>query len=117
MEQSQSVDSLARTRQRLQLRPVTTTSGDSAGQPQDRTASEGPVPETQPETMSSTDAILVPARAPKPTHKFELPKLPLPPQSHLKHRYHPLVEQVTNLIMRDGKKSLAQRVSAKASDP
>ncbi|KAL0934303.1 mitochondrial 37S ribosomal protein uS7m [Colletotrichum truncatum] len=42
-------------------------------------------------------------------HKFPLPNLPLPPQSHLKSRYHPVLDQVTNLMMRDGKKSLAQR--------
>lgn len=41
---------------------------------------------------------------------FGLPELPLPPKSHLKHRYDPIVEQVTNLLMQDGKKSIAQRV-------
>lgn len=43
-------------------------------------------------------------------HKFGLPTLPLESQNHMKHRYDPLVEQVTNLLMRDGKKSAAQRV-------
>jgi len=43
-------------------------------------------------------------------HKFGLPTLPLPSQNHMKHRYDPLVEQVTNLLMKDGKKSAAQRV-------
>lgn len=43
-------------------------------------------------------------------HKFGLPALPLESQNHMKHRYDPLVEQVTNLLMRDGKKSAAQRV-------
>lgn len=43
-------------------------------------------------------------------HKFGLPELPLPSNAHLKHRYDPIVEQVTNLMMRDGKKSVAQRV-------
>ncbi|KAF9876076.1 30S ribosomal protein S7 [Colletotrichum karsti] len=42
-------------------------------------------------------------------HKFPLPSLPLPPHSHLKSRYHPVLDQLTNLMMRDGKKSLAQR--------
>ncbi|KAF6803810.1 37S ribosomal protein S7, mitochondrial [Colletotrichum sojae] len=42
-------------------------------------------------------------------HKFPLPILPLPPHSHLKSRYHPVLDQLTNLMMRDGKKSLAQR--------
>ncbi|KAI8234184.1 37S ribosomal protein S7 [Colletotrichum sp. SAR 10_86] len=50
---------------------------------------------------------------PKPAahvgHKFPLPVLPLPPHSHLKSRYHPMIDQLTNLMMRDGKKSLAQR--------
>ncbi|WYZ43551.1 hypothetical protein EsH8_VI_001250 [Colletotrichum jinshuiense] len=44
-----------------------------------------------------------------PGYKFPLPKLPLPPHSHLKARYHPVLDQLTNLMMRDGKKSQAQR--------
>ena len=43
-------------------------------------------------------------------HKFGVPELPLPSSSNLKHRYDPVVSQVTNLLMRDGKKSVAQRV-------
>ncbi|KAK1970571.1 30S ribosomal protein S7 [Colletotrichum sublineola] len=43
------------------------------------------------------------------SHKFPLPKLPLPPHSHLKSRYHPVLDQLTNLMMRDGKKAQAQR--------
>jgi small subunit ribosomal protein S7 len=46
-----------------------------------------------------------------PGHLFELPNLPLPSTSNLKHRYDPVVEQVTKLIMRHGKLSVAQRVS------
>jgi len=42
-------------------------------------------------------------------HKFNLPDLPLAPNSNLKHRYDPVVSQVTNLMMKDGKKSVAQR--------
>lgn len=45
-----------------------------------------------------------------PGHIFGLPELPLPSTSNLKHRYDPVVEQVTNLMMKDGKKSVAQRV-------
>lgn len=45
-----------------------------------------------------------------PGLKFEMPTLPLPKDGHLKHRYDPVVEQVTNLLMRHGKKSVAQRV-------
>lgn len=41
---------------------------------------------------------------------FELPALPLASNMHLKHRYAPIVQQVTNLLMRDGKLSVAQRV-------
>lgn len=41
---------------------------------------------------------------------FELPALPLPANMHLKYRYAPIVKQVTNLLMQDGKLSVAQRV-------
>ncbi|KAH8599943.1 30S ribosomal protein-like protein S7 [Bisporella sp. PMI_857] len=41
--------------------------------------------------------------------QYDLPELPLPSQNNMKHRYDPLVQQVTNLIMRHGKKSVAQR--------
>jgi len=44
-------------------------------------------------------------------YKFPLPELPLPPFSNRKERYDPVVDQVTNLIMKDGKLSVAQRVS------
>ncbi|OLN85120.1 37S ribosomal protein S7, mitochondrial [Colletotrichum chlorophyti] len=44
-----------------------------------------------------------------PGHKFPMPTLPLPPHSHLKERYHPVLDQLTNLMMRDGKKAQAQR--------
>ncbi|KAK3100957.1 hypothetical protein LTR53_018687, partial [Teratosphaeriaceae sp. CCFEE 6253] len=50
-----------------------------------------------------------PVQEAKPGHKFPLPALPLPPNSHKDYRYDPVVQQVTNLIMRDGKKSVAQR--------
>ncbi|KAI9817999.1 MAG: hypothetical protein M1832_004520 [Thelocarpon impressellum] len=40
--------------------------------------------------------------------KFGMPELPLPSTSHLKHRYDPVVNQVTKLLMRDGKLSVAQ---------
>lgn len=42
-------------------------------------------------------------------HKFPLPALPLPQGSHKDHRYDPVVQQVTNLLMLDGKKATAQR--------
>jgi small subunit ribosomal protein S7 len=46
-----------------------------------------------------------------PGLKFEMPSLPLPKDGHVKHRYDPVVEQVTNLLMRHGEKSVAQSVS------
>ncbi|KAG5914609.1 hypothetical protein E4U42_000403 [Claviceps africana] len=42
-------------------------------------------------------------------HKFGLPKKPYPEGFNLKKRYHPVLEQVTRLLMRDGKLSVAQR--------
>lgn len=49
-------------------------------------------------------------QAVSPGHIFDLPALPLPPNSNLKHRYNPMVKQFTSLMMRDGKLSKAQRV-------
>jgi hypothetical protein len=45
-----------------------------------------------------------------PGHKFGLPTLPIPSTSNIKHRYDPIVAQVTGLLMRHGKLSVAQRV-------
>ena len=45
-------------------------------------------------------------------HKFPLPELPLAPFSNRKERYDPIVDQVTNLIMKHGRLSAAQRVNA-----
>jgi len=45
-------------------------------------------------------------------HKYGLPELPIPSNMRAKHRYDPVVEQMTRLIMRDGKLSKAQRVSS-----
>ncbi|KAL8358291.1 hypothetical protein RB598_002859 [Gaeumannomyces tritici] len=42
-------------------------------------------------------------------HKYGVPEVPIPSGMHLKHRYHPVLEQITNLLMKDGKKSKAQR--------
>ncbi|KAF2706428.1 30S ribosomal protein-like protein S7 [Pleomassaria siparia CBS 279.74] len=44
-----------------------------------------------------------------PGVKFGLPSLPLPRDGNLKHRYDTVVDQVTNLLMRHGQKSIAQR--------
>ena len=43
-------------------------------------------------------------------HKFGIPELPLQSNANIKHRYDPVIHQVTNLLMRDGKLSVAQRV-------
>ncbi|KAK3349927.1 ribosomal protein S7 domain-containing protein [Lasiosphaeria hispida] len=42
-------------------------------------------------------------------HKFGMPDLPLPRDLNHKHRYDPVVVQITKLLMRDGKLSKAQR--------
>ncbi|KAI0998878.1 hypothetical protein K3495_g9318 [Podosphaera aphanis] len=42
-------------------------------------------------------------------HKFGLPELPIPKDANFKYRSDPIVLQVTNLLMKDGKKSVAQR--------
>jgi small subunit ribosomal protein S7 len=47
-----------------------------------------------------------------PGHKFGLPKRPWPQGFNLKKRYHPVLEQITRLLMKDGKLSVAQRVSS-----
>lgn len=46
-------------------------------------------------------------------HKFPLPEKPYPDGYNLKKRYHPVLEQITRLLMRDGKLSVAQRVSTR----
>jgi len=47
----------------------------------------------------------------EPGHKFGLPSLPLASNRNLHHRYEPIVEQLTGLLIRHGKKGVAQRVS------
>jgi small subunit ribosomal protein S7 len=48
-------------------------------------------------------------------HKFGVPELPLPSNANFRYRYDPLVAQVTNLLMKDGKLSVAQRVGSSVS--
>lgn len=43
-------------------------------------------------------------------HKFPLPELPIPWYMQMKERYHPVLAQVSRLLMRDGKLSKAQSV-------
>ena len=46
---------------------------------------------------------------------FQRPELPLQSGLHLKRRYEPIVEQVTKLMMKHGKLSIAQRVCTASS--
>jgi small subunit ribosomal protein S7 len=48
-------------------------------------------------------------------HKYGLPELPLPKNANFKYRYDPVVSQVTNLLMKDGKLGVAQRVRSSVS--
>lgn len=43
-------------------------------------------------------------------HKFPLPELPLPWHMQMKNRYHPVLMQISRLLMREGKLSKAQSV-------
>ncbi|KAF1350989.1 ribosomal protein S7 domain-containing protein [Delphinella strobiligena] len=56
------------------------------------------------ETAAETETSVVTAG-----HKFPLPTLPLPSNAHKDYRYDPVVRQVTNLLMQDGRLSVAQR--------
>ncbi|KJZ76933.1 hypothetical protein HIM_03810 [Hirsutella minnesotensis 3608] len=47
-------------------------------------------------------------------HKFGLPPKTYPPGFNLKQRYHPVLEQISRLLMRDGKLAAAQRNLAMA---
>jgi hypothetical protein len=50
-------------------------------------------------------------------HKFGLPELPIPSTDNMKHRYDPVVVQFTNLMMKDGKLSVAQTVRSQCVYP
>jgi small subunit ribosomal protein S7 len=50
-------------------------------------------------------------------HKYGLPELPIPSEKHRNHRYSEVIEQVTRLLMRDGKLAKAQRVSRENTSP
>lgn len=54
-------------------------------------------------------------KADKPSVELKLPSLPLPSHAVLKFRYDPIIKQFTNLMMRDGKLSKAQRVRPSVS--
>ncbi|GAO14697.1 hypothetical protein UVI_02028880 [Ustilaginoidea virens] len=66
-------------------------------------ASDAPTPPSNAATLAEGSAIR------NPGHKFGLPKKPYPEGFNLKQRYHPVLEQLTRLLMRDGKLSVAQR--------
>lgn len=50
-------------------------------------------------------------------HKFSLPDLPLPWDMQMKSRYHPVLTQISRLLMRDGKLSKAQSVRILTHQP
>lgn len=60
-------------------------------------------------TSTSTAQTPITTPTQQPGHKFPLPELPLPPTAHKEYRHDPIVTQLTNLLMRDGKKSVAER--------
>lgn len=49
-------------------------------------------------------------------YKFGIPTRPYPEGFNQKKRYHPVLEQITRLLMRDGKLSVAQRVYTLSED-
>lgn len=63
------------------------------------------VPELEADLAPASEAVAqaAPASLLPVGAKFPLPDLPLPSNCHIHHRYSPIVEQVTNLIMKDGK--------------
>ncbi|KAH0558942.1 hypothetical protein GP486_004433 [Trichoglossum hirsutum] len=58
---------------------------------------------------SSTLEALDETEVMAPGHNYPLPELPLASNLNLKHRYDPIVQLVTSLMMKDGKLSVAQR--------
>jgi small subunit ribosomal protein S7 len=83
------------------------------------TIDESPIPESFDPLFNSSaasqvqgiDDFVASSSVPEGTkgHKFPLPSLPLPRELVKDHRYDPVVTQVTTLLMKDGKKSVAQR--------
>jgi small subunit ribosomal protein S7 len=74
---------------------------------------------TRPASAEAEDLMHIrnSAEVGNPGHIFGLPELPLPSHDRLKQRYDPLILQVTNLLMRHGKKGVAQRVCPSVSLP
>lgn len=96
---NRSFSTWARRQQDLSLTPEQTGSIDPAMMP---------TAEQQSQYAAELDASSnVPVE--NPGHKYPLPELPLPSNLRKEHRYDPVVQQVTNLMMVDGKKAQAQR--------
>ncbi|KAI9733592.1 MAG: hypothetical protein M1834_003194 [Cirrosporium novae-zelandiae] len=94
---TRSFSTLAR---RFQQMDITPPSGGGEGEP--------PLPPSiAPNNSLSTPAA---SSVETPGHKFPLPDAASMPRfMHLRHRYSPIIDQMTKLIMRDGKLSVAQR--------
>jgi small subunit ribosomal protein S7 len=74
---------------------------------------EGTIPapsEAEALVAASETAVGAAATAETPGLKFPLPTGPFGPEFNQKKRYHPVVDQLTRLLMRDGKLGVAQRV-------
>lgn len=89
------------------------------GETRPHTAGAVPPEEFEPEVSENEQALnylqlvaygVSPLDAGIEGHKFGLPELPLPSEKHVKHRYDPIVDQMTRLLMKDGKLGKAQRV-------
>lgn len=93
-------------RRRAEVTPTTSSPGDAA-----LDSSMLPTAHQQARYEGALDAAahLQPAPEVSKGHKFPLPTMPLPNNLRKDYRYDPVVTQVTNLLMQDGKKSVAQR--------
>ncbi|KAK3381623.1 ribosomal protein S7 domain-containing protein [Podospora didyma] len=100
------------------LADLSTTSHNSSNTnfpPMPQTTESQPAESSSPENQMALSQLTMAAYGVNPFdpaiegHKFGLPELPLPSPMHMKHRYDPVVLQITKLLMRDGKLSKAQR--------
>jgi len=75
-----------------------------------------PVPEEAEAIAASAEleAQALPEAQQQLTHKFALPARPYAPDHHHKKRYHPVIDLLVRMIMKDGKLSVAQRHLATA---
>ncbi|GAB7364093.1 hypothetical protein MBLNU230_g4645t1 [Neophaeotheca triangularis] len=88
-----------------------------ARQRMEMTPQEGPpgsidpsmIPTSEQRSAYAADEASTDIQETTPGHKFPLPELPLPANLGKDYRYDPIVSQVTNLLMRDGKLAAAQR--------